>query len=66
MLTGEKPKMMTVTARQINEAANSIKVGYSALSKDWAKQSIDAAVNHRGKVEIEYSSLLAGIIRSLR
>ena len=56
-------KMITVTARQINAAANSIKVGYPDLAKDWAKQSIDAAVNNNGVAEIEYKSVLAGIIR---
>ena len=62
MLTAEK-KMITVTARQINAAANSIMNGYAVLAKDWAKKAADVAVNHGGKIEIESDSTLARQVR---
>jgi hypothetical protein len=64
MLTAEK-KMITVTARQINAAANSIMTGYTILAKDWAKKAADVAVNHHGTCEIEADSTMAAAIKSL-
>jgi len=64
-LTEEK-RMMTVTARQINEAANSLKgTEYNILYKDWGEQAVDVACNHGGSIEIEYDSALAIQIRCL-
>jgi hypothetical protein len=64
MLTAEK-KMITVTARQINAAANSIMNGYAVLAKDWAKKAADVAVNHHGTCEIEVGSTMATAIKNL-
>jgi len=58
-------EMVTVTARQINAAANSIMSGYEVLAKDWAKLAADVAVNHHGCTDIEYNSTLASEIRNL-
>lgn len=64
-LTEEK-RMMKVTARQINEAANSLKgTEYHILYKDWGKQAVDVACKHGGKIEIEFDSALARSIRGL-
>jgi len=68
MLTAEK-KMMTVTSRQINTAANAIIKQFGeeakALSKDWQRQAIDIACNHHGRTKIEADSTLAGVVKNL-
>ena len=61
-----KEKMMTVTARQINTVANELKTLYPILSKSYAEKAVDAAVNHRGSIEIPADNLLAVEIRALR
>jgi len=61
-----KKKMVTVTSRQINEAANSIMADYTIVAKDWAKQAADVAANHYGICEIEADSVMAREIKALQ
>lgn len=65
MQIATEKKMITVTSRQINAAANSIMTGYRILAKDWAEKAVDVAVNHHGTCEIEADSTLARAIKTL-
>ena len=59
--------MTTITSRQANEVANELhkRGGYEPLVRHWREQSVFAAQNNKGIIEIESDNVVLSVLRQI-